>query len=75
MSNQLLYMCNGNLWAQASDLGPWEAWALDSLNELLELQKAIGAQAWGQSLRPIPEKFLMHGVDVYPSLSSLSLLM
>ena len=32
-------------------------------------------QAWGQDLRPVPEKFLMHGVDVYLSLSSLPLLM
>ena len=39
----------------------------------------IGAQAsvqaWGQGLRLMPEKFLMHGADVHPSLSSLPLLM
>ena len=78
MSNQLLYMYNGNLWVQAPGPGLWEAWALDGLNELLELQKCDWSPGLSpglsQGLRPIPEKFLMHGVDVYPSLSSLPLL-
>ena len=39
MINQLLYMYNYNLWAQAPGNCPWEAWAPDGLNELLELQK------------------------------------
>ena len=72
-------MYNGSLWVQAPGLCPWYAWALDGLNELLELQKCdwsqASVQALGQGLRPIPEKFLMHGVDVCPSLSSLPLLM
>ena len=57
---------------------PGEAWAPDGLNELLELQKCD----WGpglsggvsQGLRPVPEKFLMDGVDMQPSLSCLPLL-
>ena len=79
MSNQVLYMYNGNLWVQAPGLGPWESQAADGLNELLELQKCDQSPGLSpglsQGLRPIPEKFLMHGIDVYPSLSSLPLLM
>ena len=79
MSNRLLYMYNGNLWVQAPDLGPLETWAPRGLNELLELQKCDQSSGLGpalsQGLRPVPEKFLRHGVDVYPSLSSLPLLM
>ena len=79
MSNQLLYMCYGSLWVQAPGLGPWEAQTPDGLNELLELQKCNQSLdlslGLSQGLRPIPEKFLMHGVVVYPLLSSLPLLM
>ena len=78
MINQLLYMYYGSLWVQAPGLGLWEAWPLDGLNELLELQKCDQSPGLGpglsQALRSVPEKFLMHGVDVYPSLSSLPLL-
>ena len=72
-------MYNGILWAQAPGPCPGEAWAPDGLNELLELQKCYWSPGLypglGQGLRPIPEKFLMHGIDVHPSLSSLPLLM
>ena len=65
-------MYNGNLWVQAPGLGPCEAQALDGSNEVLELQKCNWSPGLcpglSQGLRPIPEKFLMHGVDVYPSL-------
>ena len=58
---------------------PWEALAPDDLNKLPELQKCDWSPGlsgeMSQGLRPIPEKFLMHDVDVLPSLSSLSLLM
>ena len=71
-------MYKGIFGAQAPWLHPGEAWAPDGLNELLELQKynwspGLSGGA-GQDLRPLPEKFLMHGVDVHPSLSSLPLL-
>ena len=63
--------------------GPWpcpgEAQASDGLNELPELHKydwSLGLSGgMSQVLRPLPEKFLLHGVDVHPSLSSLPLLM
>ena len=78
MIDQLLYMYNGTLWVQAPGLDPWKAWAADGLNELLELQKCDQSPGLSpglsQGLRPVPEKFLMHGVNVYPSLSSLPLL-
>ena len=49
---------------------PWETQALDGVNELLELQKcnwnAGLSGGMSQGLRPLPEKFLMHGVDVHP---------
>ena len=58
---------------------PWEAWALDGLNELLELQKCDRTPGFcpglSQGLRPIPEKFPIYGVAVHTSLSSLPLLM
>ena len=51
---------------------------MDALNELLELQKSDWSPGLspglGQGLRPVHEKFLMHGVDVYLSLSSLPVL-
>ena len=57
---------------------PGEAWALDGLNELLELQKCDWSRGLSggvsQGMRPVPEKFLMDGVDVHPSLSRLPLL-
>ena len=72
-------MYNGIFGAQAPWPCPGEAWAPDGLNELLELQKCELEprplrRRMGQDLRPLPEKFLMHGVDVHPSLSSLPLL-
>ena len=72
-------MYNGILGAQVPWPHSWEAWALDGFNELLQLQKCDWspglAGGVGQGLGPLPEKFLMHGVDVHPSLSSLLLLM
>ena len=77
--NQLLYMYNGSFMTSGPWPHLWEAWALDGLNELLELQKCNWSPGFSggasQGLRPIPEKFLMHGVDVHPSLPSLPLLM
>ena len=79
MINQLLNMHNGNLWSQAPGPCPREAQTLDGLNKLLELQKCNQSPglcpSLSQGYKPIPEKFLMHGVDVYPSLSSLPVLM
>ena len=72
-------MYNGIWRAQAPWSCPGEAWALDGLNELLEPQKCDWSPGlsggMSQDLRPVPEKFLMHGVDVHPSLTSLPLLM
>ena len=60
MSNQLLYMYNGNLGIQAHGLGPWEAQAPEGLTELLELRKYDWSpgplsrprvRAWGLYLR------------------------
>ena len=57
---------------------PWEAQTQDGLNELLELWKCNWSpglsRGMSQGLRLIPEKFLMPGVDVHLSLSSLPLL-
>ena len=55
MSNQLLYMYNSSLWAQAPGLGPWEAQAPDGLNELLELQKCDWSPGLGPGLGSGPE--------------------
>ena len=60
-------MYNDNLWVQDPGLCLWEAEALDGLNELLDLQKcdqSLGlCPGLGQSLRPIPEKFMGAGQD------------
>ena len=76
--NQLLYMYNGSFKTSGPWPLPWETQATDGLNELLELQKCdwspdlLGGAS--QGLRPVPEKFLIYGVEVHPSLSSLPLL-
>ena len=55
---------------------PWEARAPDGLNELQKCDQSLGlSPGLSQGLRPLPKKFLIHGVDMYPSLSSLPLLM
>ena len=77
--NILFHMYNGVLGAHV----PWphsrEAQALDGLTKLPELQKCDWnpclSGGMGQGLSPLPEKFLMHGVDLHPSLSYLPLLM
>ena len=54
MMNQLLHMYKGNSWIQTpgAPTAP-EMWSEPSLGPSLS-----------QGLRPVPEKFLMHGVDV-----------
>ena len=41
----------------------------------MRLESVSLRKAWDQGMGPAPEKFLMCGVDVYPTLSSLALMM
>ena len=76
--NLLFHVYNSVVEAQAPWPCPGEAWALDVLNKVPELKKCDWSPGlsggMGQGLRSLLEKFLMHGVDVHPSLSSLPLL-